>query len=247
MKVTFFGTSHGVPSATRFCSCAMLEAGGNTYLIDCGAPAVEKLLRLGKELRTLKAVFLTHSHGDHCNSLINLVDLSNWYFKDMSYDVYFPEPELGKKLADLIEYTSNVNIDSERIRFKRAFDGPVYDDGTVKITYIATEHLDTWKRPAYAVLAEAEGKSVLFTGDLSYMLRGKDFPTVASERELDGVVCELAHFGIPELKPYLEKCKAKRLFFTHVFPLEKFDDIEKAKHDYTFPISAVNDDDTIEF
>lgn len=247
MKVTFFGTSHGVPSATRYCSCAMVETSGNAYLIDCGAPAIEKMLKRGMSLNELKAIFLTHCHGDHCNELLNLVDLTNWYFKKTSYDVYTPETEFSDKLVDLMEFTSNCKLDDKRIRFKKASEGVVYDDGAVKITYIPTQHLDTWGRPAFSVLVEAEGKRVLFTGDMSPNLRGKDFPTLATEEETDGVICELAHFGMDELRPYLEKCKTKKFFFTHVFPLSKYDDVEKEKNAYSFPLLTVSDDEVVEF
>ena len=38
MKITFLGTSHGVPAADRYCSCTMLEVNGAHYFIDAGAP-----------------------------------------------------------------------------------------------------------------------------------------------------------------------------------------------------------------
>ena len=33
MKITFLGTSHGVPSRDRFCSCVMLELGPQATLL----------------------------------------------------------------------------------------------------------------------------------------------------------------------------------------------------------------------
>ena len=39
MKITFVGTSHGVPAAYRFCSCYMIESSGSIYMVDAGAPA----------------------------------------------------------------------------------------------------------------------------------------------------------------------------------------------------------------
>ena len=29
MKITFLGSSHGVPSAERYCSCTMIEVNGS--------------------------------------------------------------------------------------------------------------------------------------------------------------------------------------------------------------------------
>ena len=45
MKITFWGTSHGVPAHDRYCSCTLIESGDVFYLIDCGAPAVDLIHR----------------------------------------------------------------------------------------------------------------------------------------------------------------------------------------------------------
>ena len=247
MKITFYGTSHGVPSGDRFCSCYLLEVGGKSYLFDCGAPAIEKMLKGGKDLNSLKAVFLTHRHGDHTNSLINLVDLSNWYFKTMDYDIFVPEKELGDKIKDLIGYTSFVDVDEKRLRFKLASEDTFYDDGNIKVSGVRTQHLHLFDRPAYAFVVEAEGKKLLFTGDMSVGMKKDDFPAVAYSEKFDAIVCELAHFTLSEVAPSLEKAKTDRIIFTHVFPLSKYDDIEKAKNGFTAQIFTPNDDDEIEF
>ena len=40
MKITFLGTSHGVPAADRYCYCVMIESGKSVYFIDGGAPMI---------------------------------------------------------------------------------------------------------------------------------------------------------------------------------------------------------------
>ena len=50
MKITFLGTSHGVPAADRYCSSTMLEINGARYFIDAGAPLIDILLRRGVDL-----------------------------------------------------------------------------------------------------------------------------------------------------------------------------------------------------
>jgi hypothetical protein len=48
-----------------------------------------------------------------------------------------------------------------------------------------------------------------------------------------------------QLKPYLDTCKAKRVAFTHVYPLDKYGDIEKIKSNYTFETLAPFDGNEI--
>ena len=86
MKITFVGTSHGVPSAERNCTCIMLESNGSIYFIDAGAPIVEHMLKSGKEISKLRAVFTSHEHGDHTVGIIHIADLMTWYYKACSAD-----------------------------------------------------------------------------------------------------------------------------------------------------------------
>ena len=48
MKITFLGTSHGIPEADRVLSSAMIEVGDNIYLVDAGAPITEKMISIKK-------------------------------------------------------------------------------------------------------------------------------------------------------------------------------------------------------
>ena len=70
MKVTFLGSSHGVPSAERYCSCIMIEAGESIYFLDAGAPIMEELLKLNKDINNVKAVFITLLNSVGVNPLL---------------------------------------------------------------------------------------------------------------------------------------------------------------------------------
>ena len=121
----------------------------------------------------------------------------------------------------------------------------VYDDGNLRLTPVPTRHLAAQGRPSYAYLVEADGRAVLFTGDLSGRLAERDFPAVALERALDAVVCEMAHFDVPDMAPYLEKCRARQVLFTHVYPLDKLGRIRALDGRFGFPVRDVADGDVL--
>lgn len=75
MDLQFLGTSAGVPTKARNVSAtAVIEASGkNWYLVDCGEATQHQLLRTSLSLRDLRAVFITHVHGDHCFGLPGLL------------------------------------------------------------------------------------------------------------------------------------------------------------------------------
>lgn len=243
MKLTFLGTSHGVPAADRFCSCAMLEVNGAHYLIDCGAPAAELLIRRGIPYTALRAIFTTHAHGDHTNGLLHLCDLSNWKFKDASYDVFLTEQALADALKTMIAIQDTV-LDEQRIRLHVIGAGPVYSDENLSVTAVPTRHMEHAGRPSYSYIIECEGKRLIFTGDL-HGQDAADFPAAAKVEPSDLIVCEMAHFSHEVAFSHLKDCPTKRVFFNHVWYNyeQSMAGIEAAKGRYPFEVLAVADND----
>ena len=237
MKITFVGTSHGVPEKDRFCTCIMLESGGSIYFIDAGAPIVDHLVDNGKDINNLRAVFTTHVHSDHTVGLVHLVNLMNWYYKKSEADIFVTEQEHIDATVRWTYTAGDGELDTERIRFKIPTVGIVYRDENITVEYIPTAHM----KNSYAILVTEGEKRVLFGGDLSHGLKKKDVPSVIKEN-IDGFVCELAHFTVDELAPYLDECRARRLFFIHAKP-KRYVDIEKLKGLYDFEILTPSDGD----
>lgn len=75
MNLLFLGTSAGVPTKSRNVSgIALRESKGKGwYLIDCGEGTQHQVLRTTLSLNTLKAILITHVHGDHCYGLPGLL------------------------------------------------------------------------------------------------------------------------------------------------------------------------------
>lgn len=241
MKITFVGTSHGAPSADRECSCFMIESGNEVYFVDGGAPMVPAILKAGKEMTDLRAVFTTHIHSDHTVGIVQLASLMNWYYGKASADIFMAEQSHIDATKKWIFTAGDGELDENRIRFKIPEAGVVYEDENIKVEYIPTSHI----KNSYAVLVTEGETRVLFGGDFSGNLKRNDIPEIISE-ELDGFVCEMAHFGMEHLKPYLDSCRAKRVFFTHVFPLDKYNDIESIKGAYPFEVYTPDDGDSHE-
>ncbi len=247
MKITFMGTSHGVPSAERHCSSTMIETNGVAYLIDAGAPITDTVLRAGVAFEQVRGIFTTHCHGDHVNGLFHFLDLSNWYWKKSDYDVYLTSQAVIDVLHQAREAVSpGAKFPYERLRLHLATPDTVFEDENIKLAYVPTLHMGEGHLTAGFDI-EIDGKRILFTGDMSRNLSADDFPKVAFEKEYDLIVCELAHFGIPELTPYLDRVKTKRFAFTHASE-RKFGDIAElaASGKYPFEILHPNDGDVLE-
>ncbi len=207
MKITFVGSSHGVPEPHRKCTCIMIEVGESIYFVDMGTSAIEALVKRGKSVDAVKGVFVTHMHGDHTNGLIQFADLITWYYKTPDPLICLPMPEAESIINSWLDIT--LNGGEKKLRYAETHEGLVFDDGTLRVTAVPTQHCEK----SFAYIVQAKGKTVLFTGDLKNPQI--DFPEPAMNMALNLVVCESAHFEATDYIPVFEKCDIKRVCVTH--------------------------------
>jgi len=238
LKITYLGTSHGVPSADRFTTSFLLETQGRSYLIDAGAPVAKLLVEKNVEVASVKALFNTHFHPDHIFGGLEFISLCNWYYKESDIDIFLPEDSGVVAVKNLITAT-DMKLDSERIRLHSYDETFVYDDGCIKLTAFLNEHLKAVCRPSYSFCVESEGKTVFFSGDLSASL--DDLPKILYQQHFDYVVVECAHFPAELLKEKLQGVNCDTLAVTHIYPYEKFSQIQKFSEVFNFEIIIPSD------
>ena len=210
MKLIFIGTSDGVPQSKRRCSSYLIEVGADRYIIDMGTQTIEDLCRRGIPVESVRLVACTHPHGDHTNGVISFVDLVNWHFKEADPLVLLPDERLLSSLRSWISATYCGKPLRDDLRLEVFSEGTIFSDGHLSVRAIPTKHCEN----SFAFLVEAEGKKILFTGDLLHP--SVDFPEVAFEEELELIVTELGHFQPEECADAFEKARAKRIIFSHI-------------------------------
>ena len=246
MKITFLGTGHGIATRERACSSILLETGGALYLIDGGVDLGVRVRKAGYALEDVKAVFTTHAHGDHIGGLYQMIDLFNWsrLCAEREIDVFFTEIGVARAMENLVSLTTK-QLDRKRIRLRTATEGSVFADENLRATYFPTRHLAPLGRPSYGILIECEGKRLYFSGDLSQGLSGGDFPALPTMLPVDLFVLELAHLGIEDIEGHLSRVNTKKLVFTHVSPISKYEQIEALVDRYRYEILTPSDMDVI--
>ncbi len=228
MKITFLGTSHGITEKGAFCSSALVTAGDARYLVDVGAPVDTLLANLDVPLRDLRGAFITHPHQDHYVGLAQLTYTVEDFgrFLDVAFPVLAPEGiDFGALNVFLWgdprghERYRVENPPPRRVRFEVYPDAPaegslIFDDGVLRVTAYPVRHIPH----SHAFLLEAEGKRVVFTGDLLRDL--SDYPRVATETPVDLVVTEAAHVRLddPDTPEILGKSRTPVLVISHRAP-----------------------------
>lgn len=242
MKITFIGTSHGVPEADRKWTSVMVSVGENTYLVDAGSYVTDGIIRAGRTLDSLRALFVTHQHGDHMNGLPPLINIISWYFKDAAPTIFLPNEGIAEPLTAIVDFGIGEHLRDVDYRVIR--EGLIYDDGVLRVRAIPTKHILGGKFPSFAFLFEAEGKKVLFTGDLSHSC--EDFPREATEEDIDLVVTEGAHFCLTQKEDILSKARTKKMYVSHYYYKKNGGEIEKFAADMPFEVFLAEDGETVE-
>ena len=212
MRIVFFGASHGYPEPNRKCSCSLVEVDGKRYFIDMGTNAAEGLATRRIPVDTIDSVFVTHMHGDHSNGIIPFLDICCWKFLTSKPKIYMPQnPEAIK--APLRNWLSLNGVKlREDLEFFEVTEGEIFNDGNLKITAYKTQHTNN----SYSYLLEAQGKRVLFSGDLSEKGPTIDFPVSVLDKPLDLAICEAAHFKATEYLPiFKDNDNIKQICFNH--------------------------------
>jgi ribonuclease Z len=101
-EVTILGNSSASPAPFRHQSAHVLNVREQFFLIDCGEGTRAQMLKAGISPLKIKAVFITHIHGDHHYGLAPLISSLGLAGKQTPLKIFGP-PALGR-LLDFFQY-----------------------------------------------------------------------------------------------------------------------------------------------
>ncbi|MDR1864477.1 MAG: ribonuclease Z [Bacteroidales bacterium] len=91
-SVTILGSSAALPTSQRFSTSQLLQAGERSYLIDCAEGTQIQFRRFHLPFGNLKAIFISHLHGDHVFGLPGLLSSLNLLDRKEPLDIFGPAP-----------------------------------------------------------------------------------------------------------------------------------------------------------
>ncbi|MBR0338895.1 MAG: MBL fold metallo-hydrolase, partial [Alistipes sp.] len=99
ISVTILGSSSAKPTASGYPSAQVVNCNEQYFLVDAGEGVQKQMFRCGINPLRLRAVFISHLHGDHCFGLFPLISTLALYGKKTPLTIYAPRP-----FGEILEY-----------------------------------------------------------------------------------------------------------------------------------------------
>ena len=243
MKITFCGTSHGYAEKNRFQSLTVIEVGEYYYLLDAGAPVEWVMINKDMPLDKIRGIFITHMHNDHVGALSNVIEpMLRYRYNDKS-SCYMP---CEKGLDGFLNWLEVMGDSREKVtqtvKFGITKEGKVFDDGNIKVYARPTKHLGG-ESDSFAYIFEADGKRVLFTGDMSQGF--PEYTEITKGEHFDMVVCEMAHANLADVAEMLKETDTDKMYITH-YHMPRMKGYEEILKSFPFPVTVAEDGSEIE-
>lgn len=139
LKLTILGSNSAIPTASRFPTSQLVDVNQSYYLVDCGEGAQMQLRKYRIKMQRIKAIFISHMHGDHYFGLIGLLNTMHLLGRETELTVYGPD-----SLEPIMR--SMLNEAETKLRYSLTFvsitgkTGEIYEDNTVSVKTFPLNH-----------------------------------------------------------------------------------------------------------
>ena len=129
MRITFLGTSSGVPTRARNVSgvALRLPQRAEWWLFDCGEATQHQIIRSDLKTSQLRRIFISHMHGDHIYGLPGLLSTLGLAGSAQTVTLYGPEG-LDRYLSACQKYSHADFSQRVEVRTLRASGETVFED-----------------------------------------------------------------------------------------------------------------------
>ena len=139
-RVHVLGCGSARPSLRHNASAQVVEMRGKMLMVDCAEGTQMQLMRAKINFNKIKAVFISHLHGDHCFGLFGLISSFGLLGRTAPLLVAAP-----KQLEPLFQqamplFCGNLGYDVEFMPLDTNKAAVIYDDRTLSVTTIPLMH-----------------------------------------------------------------------------------------------------------
>ncbi len=139
-SVTILGSASAKPTATRHPSAQVVDIHEQYFLVDAGEGVQQQMIRCGINPLKIRAVFISHLHGDHVFGLFPLISTLALYGRKTPLRIFAPAP-FGEMLASHIRFfDSDLPYEVEWTEVDTTKHSLLFENRTVEVWSIPLRH-----------------------------------------------------------------------------------------------------------
>lgn len=235
MKITVLGSASATVVPHRNSSSYFIETcKGSSYLIDAGDGVSRQLVEYKKNLKSINAVFISHTHADHASGIFMLIQSMQQIERSADLEIYLPE-ELLTEFETILPY---FQIYREKLNFKvilkKISNTVFFCDDSFRIEGFKNSHLNKNLKAAaeyglkigsYSFRIFYNEKTLLYTSDIN------DFShfSIGSD-DVHLLISECAHISISTIVKFALQKNIFRIVLSHIPPELENKDISSIKN-----------------
>jgi ribonuclease Z len=185
-ELTILGSASATPTLGRHPTAQALVVGGHHYLIDCGEGTQWRMLECRVRPQQLRAIFISHLHGDHYFGLFGLLGTMHLQGRTQPLSIIGP-PGLDEVL------TTQARVSNMHLGFAMEFTAVdtevhavVFEDAQVTVSTLPMRHRIPCtgylfaEKPRRPNLVKEKLPAGLTPAQLARLAQGEDLPATDS-------------------------------------------------------------------
>ncbi|AEH23636.1 beta-lactamase domain protein [Thermodesulfobacterium geofontis OPF15] len=246
MKIFVLGSGTGWIRLDRNSPGYLVEVDDFSLLLDLGPGILRQILKIGKKLEDISAIFISHFHPDHVTDLIPFLFATRYslgYKRILPISLYVSEDfsqfynTLKIAFRDWIEPPRellNINLLPKQKKYR-------FSIGPFKAYTTPVKH----NPESLAIRLEYEGRSLVYSGDTGYC---EELIELSEEADLLIIECSNSkefyvehHLSPEDIALISERAKVRRLILSHFYPHSENVDLDIIKERFKGEIYLAKD------
>lgn len=245
IEVIILGSGTGVPSTTRGSSGYCIQVNGESLLFEMGPGTTWRLAQIKVDYKTIRNLFITHRHPDHCSDLIPFLFAMNYtpgFTREDPLDLYAPKG-FEAVLKGMMEVFPWIVPKHYPLNIHELEEDEIVGQGW-KVRSKPTLHGDL---AALSYRLESQGKVIVYSGDSAYCDQLIDN---AKNADLFLVECSFpetmslpgVHLNTIEVARIGTAAQVKRMVLSHLYPhCDEVDIVGQVKRSFNGPVENGSD------
>ncbi|RUL58768.1 ribonuclease Z [Prevotella koreensis] len=139
-KLYILGCGSALPTPRHYASSQIVELRGKQFMVDCGEGTQIQLRRSRIGFNKIRAVFISHLHGDHCFGLIGMISTFGLQGRTAPLHVYSPKELEEMLMSQLKFFCTHLSFDVVFHAVDTSGQSVVYEDNSLTVETIPLEH-----------------------------------------------------------------------------------------------------------